>query len=214
MNGQTPHSCWSCRGPISGPVSFCPTCQVIQPPNPLEDYFTIFSIPIGFRVDADRVESFYRTLQQQFHPDKFATKSPTERRFSLEHITRINEGYRTLGDPLSLSLYLLQRAGRPMEDGSGGASADPSFLMEVMELREGLEELDLQGDRAGEALDAMREDVEGRCGEEIGALEGLFADFFEKGDEGILETIAGIVDRLRYHNKFLIELDQREESLF
>jgi molecular chaperone HscB len=211
---NSPHPCWSCRGPIPEPTPFCPTCRVIQPPDPSQDFFGVFAIKPGFRIDYDQVETLYRTLQQQFHPDRFATKSPKERRYSLEHVTRLNDGFRTLGDPLALAVYLLQRGGHAVAEGGGGNPTDPAFLLEVMELREGLAELDLSRGDAAEALDTMRGDVEERCKGEINELYGLFADYFDNDNQTVLDSVARVVDRLRYHNRFLEELDQREESLY
>ncbi|MBF0379458.1 MAG: Fe-S protein assembly co-chaperone HscB [Magnetococcales bacterium] len=208
-----PQPCWSCRGPITESVPFCPTCKIIQPPDPTQNYFGVFSIDPGFNVDNKHIESLYRELQQQFHPDRFATKSPTERRFSMEHVTKLNEALRTMEDPLSLAVYLLQLFGHTVENSSKPPS-DPEFLMEVMELRESLEDLDLSRGDAGEELDAMRDDVEKRCLNEISELSNLFNDYFKNSQDSILEQAAKAVDRLRYHNRFLEELDQREEALY
>jgi molecular chaperone HscB len=211
---QFPHPCWSCHGPILESTAFCPTCSVIQPPDPAQNFFGVFSMQPGFKVEHDRIESLYQQLQQQFHPDRFVNKSPKERRYSLEHVTRLNEASRTLRDPLSLAIYLLQLCGHSSVAGDGGKSSDPAFLMEVMELREGLEELDLGRGDAEEALDAMRGGVEGKCKNEIGELGTLFADFFSSKNQALLDSVTIVVDRLRYYNRFLEELDQREESLF
>jgi molecular chaperone HscB len=208
-----PQPCWSCRGPIQELAPFCPTCNIIQPPDPTQNYFGVFALKPGFNVDYKQVEILYRELQQQFHPDRFATKSPTERRYSMEHVTRLNEALRTMGDPLSLAVYLLQLFGYTVDTGSN-APSDPTFLMEVMELRESLEDLDLSQDDASDALDSMRGDVEGRCVNEISELSTLFAGYFKDKQAATLDTVAKIIDRLRYHNRFLEELDQREESLF
>ena len=211
---NSPSSCWSCRGPLFILTPFCPTCRVIQPPDLGVDFFALFSVVPGFVVDLERLEVVYQDLQQQFHPDRFAAKSTTERRYSLEHVTRLNEGYRTLRDPLSLAVYILRQGGYTTAEGENSQPADPAFLMEVMELREGLEELDIGREGASAALDAMRDDVERRCKEEIAALAVLFADYFADSEQKHLVAAAVIVDKLRYHNKFLEELDQREESLF
>ncbi|MBF0193562.1 MAG: Fe-S protein assembly co-chaperone HscB [Magnetococcales bacterium] len=214
MATQTsPQPCWSCRGPIQELAPFCPTCNIIQPPDPTQNYFGVFSLTPGFNVDNKQVETLYRELQQQFHPDRFATKSPTERRYSMEHVTRLNEGLRTLGDPLALAVYLLQLFGHTVNSESNTPS-DPEFLMEVMELREALEDLDLSQDDASDSLDNMRGDIEQKCVKEISELNTLFAGYFKEKQSATLDTVAKVVDRLRYHNRFLEELDQREESLF
>ncbi len=131
----------------------------------------------------------------------------------MEHVTRLNEAARTLRDPLTLAVYILRLAGRSVGESDGNQS-DPAFLMEVMELREGLDELDLSRYDATDALDAMRAEVDEKCQGEIDGLNATFDDYFTNGNQEALDAVAQTVDRLRYYTRFLEELDQREETLF
>lgn len=199
---QTSHACWSCKGParLDG---FCPTCSALQPPDLRKNFFQLFDLPRAFVLDVAALELLYREAQRQVHPDKFAAKSSTERRLSMEYVTRLNEAYRTLKDELNRAVYLLELHGIHAGSEEGGAApADPMFLMEVMELRERLEAAN-----DFETLDALRGEVEGLEGGEVAALENAFS-----GED--LDAARKHADRLRYHRRFLEELDRREESLF
>ncbi|MBF0620299.1 MAG: Fe-S protein assembly co-chaperone HscB [Magnetococcales bacterium] len=209
-------ACWSCKGPIATPrPAFCPTCKAIQPPDLQLSYFELFDQPKGFYLDLQSVEERYRTLQQAFHPDRYATRSPTEGRFSMEQVTRLNEGLQTLRDPLSRAGYLLQLEGRsPGDESSGAAPSDPAFLMEVMELREELESVDLDKENASEQLDQLRENAALRIHDEVQGIGDAFEEWYEENAVGALDSVALFMDRLRYHRRYLEEIDQMEERLF
>lgn len=200
------HPCWSCRGLVTG-GAFCPVCQVIQPPDLAVDFFQLFDLPKGFSLERTLLDVRYQALQRQFHPDRFATRSATERRFSLEHVTRINQAYQTLLDPLARSGYLLTCLGHlPPRSGQ----PDPEFLMEVMEQREALDAIDLTAAGAGERLARLRSEAETHIDQELQRLTRLFA----APDAGGMEEIAQANHRLQYRRRFLEALDQAEETLF
>ena len=73
------------------------------------------------------------------HPDRYMQKSSTEQDFSQSNSTYVNVAYRTLKDPTLRAKYLLQLEGfRALDERS--KTADPALLMEVMELREEVDE--------------------------------------------------------------------------
>lgn len=203
------HRCWSCRGLVPG-GAFCPVCQMIQPPDLTVDFFQLFDLPTGFPLERALLDARYQALQRQFHPDRFATRSATERRLSLEHVTRINQAYQTLLDPLARSGYLLTRLGHPPPTPDRSGREDPEFLMEVMEHREALAAVDLTAAGAGEQLARLRSGAEERIHGELRTLTRLFA----ASDAGGMGEIAQANHRLQYHRRFLEALDQAEETLF
>ncbi|WP_130471395.1 Fe-S protein assembly co-chaperone HscB, partial [Candidatus Magnetaquicoccus inordinatus] len=117
-------------------LAFCPTCQIIQPVAPDADFFALFSLPATFVLDTAALQQPYQALQREFHPDRFAQRSASERRLSIEQVTHLNRAYQTLLDPLLRSEYLLQRSGAKAGIDEKELSRDPLFLLEVMEQRE------------------------------------------------------------------------------
>ncbi|MBF0423759.1 MAG: Fe-S protein assembly co-chaperone HscB [Magnetococcales bacterium] len=206
--------CWSCRGAVPSGVGFCPTCRVIQPPDPRLDHFQNFALEPLFTLDLARLEQGYRERQQRFHPDLFVSRGATERRYSMEHVTRLNEGYRILKDPLLRGEYLLVLAGLRTRTPENATPSDPSFLMEVMELRETLEEVDWRRSDAMERLGQLRRQVEAACGAEMAEMGEAFAAWSAAGDLQDLRRAAEHTDRLRYFTRFIEELDRREEMVF
>lgn len=222
MTRHTP--CWSCRGPVQDPL-FCSTCGAIQPPDPREDHFSRLGQPLGFPVDLQALEEAYRQRQLLCHPDRFASRSDRERRLAMEQVTALNTAWQTLKAPLARGRYLLELAGRHGGSEEGGAApGDPLFLMEVMERREALEAIDLNRPDAGQHLEAMRQQVERDVAQEEAALQACFAGFVDAhasgglgGDpawQGRLDRAGAVLDRLRYHARFLEEVDRMEEQAF
>jgi molecular chaperone HscB len=103
-------------------------------------HFELFGLPPAYDVDQTALDSRYRELQRTAHPDRFASATDSERRVSMQLATRINEGYRTLKDPLQRGRYLLELMGHRFDD-ERHTTSDAEFLMEQMELREELGEV-------------------------------------------------------------------------
>ncbi|ABK45550.1 co-chaperone Hsc20 [Magnetococcus marinus MC-1] len=204
------HACWSCKGPVEA-SAFCPTCGAIQPPQRDQSLFEFLGLPPSYGVDPQALEAACLRLQQQFHPDKFATQADTARRYAMEYATRLNEAKQILSAPLQRAIYLLEQLGGTASHASGGGQ-DPMFLMEVMELRERLEELDAESETVWDKLEALKHEVTALAEEEIAALSSGFAK--QDGDPEWWVVLARHIDRLRYHTKFLEEVDRFEERLF
>ncbi|ALX84870.1 Fe-S protein assembly co-chaperone HscB [Achromobacter ruhlandii] len=100
-----------------------------------DDHFSLFGLPARFDLDAQALESAWRTVAAQVHPDRFATASPAERRVAMQWAARANEAYRQLRDPLLRARYLCEQAGVDLQTESN-TSMDTAFLMQQMTWRE------------------------------------------------------------------------------
>lgn len=76
-----------------------------------DDHFGLFGLPARFDLDPQALESAWRTVAAQVHPDRYATASPAERRVAMQWAARANEAYRLLRDPLLRARYLCEQAG-------------------------------------------------------------------------------------------------------
>ena len=122
-------------------------------PEFARNHFELLGLPVGYAVDASRLEDRYRELQSRVHPDRYATGSETERRVAMQWATRANEAYRTLRDPLSRARYLLGLKGFDTGEETN-TSMPPDFLMQQMEWRESVAEARAGRDAA--ALERVR----------------------------------------------------------
>ncbi|KAM9178899.1 iron-sulfur cluster co-chaperone protein HscB isoform 1-T1 [Mergus octosetaceus] len=134
--------CWSCGGPVpsaAGLPHFCPGCRALQPPGPRPDLFRLMDCDRSFRLDVQRLQRRFRSLQRALHPDRFGQRPPKEQHYSEQHSSLVNKAYQTLLNPLSRGLYLLELNGvEPAQETD--CDADSEFLMEIMEINEKLAE--------------------------------------------------------------------------
>lgn len=108
------------------------------------DFFALFDLPVSFDVDLNTLAERYRKAQREVHPDKFANAAEAERRLSMQVAARINEAHRVLKDPLARGRYLLELRGIDLDDMD--TAFDGAFLMQQMELRERLAEVNASAD--------------------------------------------------------------------
>lgn len=72
----------------------------------------------------------------EYHPDRHTLKSQSEQDEASQQAAKISRSYEVLSDNHERSLHLLALGGNPMEDDVSGEILDQAFLMEIMELRE------------------------------------------------------------------------------
>ena len=168
------------------------------------DHFALFGLNRGFRLDLSDLDSRYRDIQAQVHPDRFVHAGEAERRLSMQWATHANEAYQTLKKPLERARYLLHLAGHDIEAESNTAMP-ADFLMEQMEWREAVMEARIGRDHheLEHLHNRLRSDIAGRYGE-LGELLDDAADY------------AGATDRVRrlmFLEKLLHEIDDALASL-
>jgi len=105
----------------------------------MQNHFDLFQLPQKFAIDMSALDSAYRNVQGQVHPDKFASASDAEKRVAMQWATRANEAYQTLKSPLKRATYLCELHGVDLQMESN-TSMPKAFLMQQMEWREALEE--------------------------------------------------------------------------
>jgi len=87
----------------------------------------------------------FQQLQRVLHPDKFASATDAERRWSVQAASRVNEAYQILKQPLKRASYMLELQGLMLNEETD-TQMDPMFLMEQMELREALGDVESASD--------------------------------------------------------------------
>ncbi len=105
------------------------------------DDFTLLGLPKMFALDRASLDTQWKTLQSQVHPDRFAAEGGAAQRVAMQWAVRVNEAHQRLKDPLKRAAYLCELAGAPVQANSNTAMP-ADFLMQQMEWREALEEAD------------------------------------------------------------------------
>lgn len=178
-----------------------------------QNYFEIFQFEVDFQVDPDALSERYRELQLSVHPDKFANATEHVKRLSMQWATQINSAYNTLKVPLSRAIYLLELNGIKI---ASNPILDPVFLLEQIELREELEDIESKG----EAALALLDDYKQRIGQTMSALLTRFGAQFRGSDAAQSEgaerkesPAEHTVYEMQFVNKLLIAADHLEEKL-
>ncbi len=195
-------TCWQCGADASG--LNCDACGTIQPPDPRLDHFARLGLERRFEQDTGEIAANHRQRQRKVHPDRYTHKSPRERRLSLEHATALNDATRALRDPRNRADYLLKLRGVDLDaEGKGRIQISPLFLMEVLELREALAEL--EGPDAHTERARLTRSVVGRYESTLADLgRGLDAD-------DPVEPLTQAAVQLRYLRRVIDELETLDE---
>jgi molecular chaperone HscB len=165
------------------------------------DHFETFGLPRQWQLDRTDLEQRYLELSRTVHPDRFV--DTTEKRVAMERAATVNEGYRTLRDPVKRAEFLVALGGIDLDSSDadrGAPKMDAAFLADMIERREELAE---QRARGPAALEGMRENVESAA---AGALAEA-VQLLERGD------VPGAARRLvarRYFARLLDEIDASE----
>ena len=79
-----------------------------------DDDFTLLGLPQRFAQDRALVDTRWRELQGQVHPDRFAAEGAAAQRIAMQWAVRVNEAYQRIKDPLKRAAYLCELNGAPI----------------------------------------------------------------------------------------------------
>ncbi|WP_348269890.1 Fe-S protein assembly co-chaperone HscB [Edaphobacter paludis] len=169
----------------------------------MSNYFEVFDLPSKLQIDTASLEKQFYTLSRKLHPDRFASKPTAEQEAALAQSSLLNDGYRTLKDPILRTQYLLKLEGVELEEQSKAATdaaratgeqkkqiVPPELLEEVFELNMQLQEM-RAAKQMGEDEPELRRDLmtakdafDAKMVEAQAQLEGLWARWDAAVDSG------------------------------
>ena len=104
-----------------------------------QNYFEFFGLTPAFNIDLSALETSFRKIQSEVHPDRFVTGTTAEKLHSMQTATLANEAYSTLKAPALRAAYLLALQGIDATPETN-TKMPADFLMQQMEWREALED--------------------------------------------------------------------------
>ena len=232
---QTPAavSCWACHAALAPSDHFCAACGKVQPASPT-DFFSFFGLPRKLNLDvAALTREFYR-LSRKLHPDLYTQAGQQEQQWSLEKSSQLNDGYRTLKDPIERTAYLLTLEGVQLEEQSKAATdrarqtgeekkqvVPPELLEEVFELNMQLQELKMGERDPGtvKSLQASRD----AFAEKLGALDEELKKEWAEWDRvaagadadprlAVRDRMVALLNRRNYLRNLVRDVDQALEG--
>ncbi|MEG2816858.1 MAG: Fe-S protein assembly co-chaperone HscB [Comamonas sp.] len=169
--------------------------------NLQSDDFELMGLPRQFALDRAQLDTRWKELQKQAHPDRFAAEGAVAQRVAMQWSVRINEAYQRLKHPLKRAAYLCELLGAPVraEDNTAMPTA---FLMQQMEWREALD------DAADEAdIDRLEQEVASAKREMLQKCEQLLVSA-----EGAQKAVQE-VRSLMFVERFAQDIDRRRDQL-
>lgn len=182
-----------------------------MPPLP-RDYYEFFGFDRKLVIDSSALQKRFYELSRQWHPDRFGRKSTEEQEEALEATSILNDGYRTLKDPVKRAEYLLTQDGFPIGE-QRSKDVPPELLEEVFELNMMLEELKSGDESARPQLEQSRSRF-------VSLREGVDQELlreFERHDEAVegaptakqaLQEIRGLLNRRRYIENLVRDVER------
>ncbi|MBS1203384.1 MAG: hscB [Proteobacteria bacterium] len=167
------------------------------------DYFTLFGLPAQYPLDVQALATRFQDLQRQFHPDRFASRPQAEQLAAVQQSATINQAWQTLRNPLSRAEYLLSLHGFDLAS-EQHTVRDTAFLMEQLELREELDEIERAEDSA--RLETFQKRVKGMN-------DARHQQMVEQLDNQAWDVAADTVRKLRFLDKLRSATEQLEEKL-
>jgi molecular chaperone HscB len=163
--------------------------------------FELFQIPMQFAQDRVMLDTRWKQLQREAHPDKFAAQGVAAQRIAMQWSVRINEAYQRLKDPVRRASYLCELNGAPIH-AEKNTAMPTDFLLQQMQWREALEDATTVQDLeeiASKANDSGREQLS-----KIEQTLDINKDF---------ATAAQQVRSLMFIERFSSEVDARIDQL-
>src|SRR3712207_6768551 len=108
----------------------------------MKNPFALFDLPVDFNLNNDLLSSRYLSLQKSLHPDNFAHGSAQEQRLAMQKSAEINDALQLLKDPISRANSIIALHTGKLQDIEQRSSQDMAFLMQQMEWREQLEQIE------------------------------------------------------------------------
>ena len=165
------------------------------------DDFELFGVPRRFAQDRAQLDTRWRALQAEVHPDRFAVEGQAAQRVAMQWAVRVNEAYQRLKDPLKRAAYLCELLGAPV-DAENNTAMPPAFLVQQMEWREALDDA-----MTAEQVEALATEVAAR---RQSALDALRVTLDERRDA---QAAAQQVRALMFVERFAEDIERRLEAL-
>lgn len=163
--------------------------------------FELFGLPAQFAQDRAAIDTRWKELQREAHPDRFAAQGAAAQRIAMQWSVRINEAYQRLKDPLKRAAYLCELRGAPI-NAENNTAMPAAFLMEQMAWREALDDAATEVDL--DVLDGQLRQARSETLEQIGQLLDA---------QGNAAAAAQQVRALMFIERFAHDVEARFEQL-
>ena len=166
--------------------------------------FALFDLPVAFQVDSALLNERYLALQKSLHPDNFSAASAQEQRLAIQKSAEINDALRILKDPITRADSIIAINTGKTENPEEKSNKDIDFLMQQMEWRETLENIENRQDT--DELTAFAKEINQ-------IRHAILSELSTTLDAQQWDIARAITDKLRFIKKLQAEIERVEETL-
>lgn len=166
--------------------------------------FALFDLPVAFQVDSALLNERYLALQKSLHPDNFSAASAQEQRLAIQKSAEINDALRILKDPIARADSIIALNTGEQENSEEKSNKDIGFLMQQMEWRETLENIENRKDT--DELTAFAQEINQ-------IRHAILSELSTALTEQQWDIARAITDKLRFIKKLQAEIERVEETL-
>ena len=166
--------------------------------------FALFDLPVAFQVDSALLNERYLVLQKSLHPDNFSAASAQEQRLAIQKSAEINDALRILKDPITRADSIIAINTGETENPEEKSNNDIDFLMQQMEWRETLENIENRQDT--DELTAFAQEINQ-------IRHAILSELSTALDAQQWDIARAITDKLRFIKKLQAEIERVEETL-
>ena len=166
--------------------------------------FALFDLPVVFQVDSALLNERYLALQKSLHPDNFSAASAQEQRLAIQKSAEINDALRILKDPIARADSIIALNTGETENLEEKSNNDIDFLMQQMEWRETLENIENRKDT--DELTAFAQEINQ-------IRHAILSELSTALDAQQWNIARAITDKLRFIKKLQAEIERVEETL-
>lgn len=166
--------------------------------------FALFDLPVAFQVDSALLNERYLALQKSLHPDNFSATSAQEQRLAIQKSAEINDALRILKDPIARADSIIAINTGEQENPEEKSNKDIGFLMQQMEWRETLENIENRKDT--DELTAFAQEINQ-------IRHAILSELSTALNAQQWDIARAITDKLRFIKKLQAEIERVEETL-
>lgn len=171
----------------------------------MKNPFALFDLAVDFQIDQAELAQRYLRLQKSLHPDNFAHCSAQEQRLAMQKSAEINDALQLLKDPILRADAIIALQTGEQIDLEQQSSKDMAFLMQQMQWREELEQIEQQ--QSAVELEQFSAQILQQKQQILQQLSTALA-------EQQWQSARTINDKLRFMQKLLQEIERIEEQVF
>lgn len=183
-------------------LSSCAEADAIATEEPIWNAFSVLGIPEKFTIDETDMKQKYRKLMGEFHPDRYQHSTLTDQEEMQRQSSAVTQAYQELTAPHTRAAHLMALRGKPMDETMSQQVVGMDFLLQIMEIREAVDNVK---DGSDEELRILLKENEERLDAESTELE----DSLEKGD---LDEALKYTARLQYWNRVIQTIRGKMDS--